>query len=276
LTRRLFAYPLIEATPAPYASARAPCSPVAPWACLPLAACAVAAVCPACAAIPCRVAVRLPARYTARRASGRSLGNHTVARRIIKTAVPTTLEDDLDRASLLGVMVASWAYSEEALTLLLAQLLQTEPKRAEVIFYASTSGRFRADIIRQLTDLFVPEADVRKKIKDALSQFNELSGTRNLYVHGLWKWNPGTGRTEVIGTKRGPINWFARAKPASPRTLSRFIDQIKRAESALLLASNTLRSASFARSNKQFRRRRRNSGRPPKPSGATPSPRPGP
>src|SRR4051812_43700665 len=103
------------------------------------------------------------------------------------TAMPTRLEEnfEIQHARLLGMCIAAWAHAEEALTLLLGTLLGVDHRRAEIVFYASTSEKFRVDLIRQLARHVIPEKWLL--LNGCLSLFTSLAGKRNTYVHGLWK-----------------------------------------------------------------------------------------
>ena len=178
-----------------------------------------------------------------------------MAKRGIKSAFRADLTEHPNHAIALAAALSVWAYAEEAMSLILAELLDIDAARAEIVFYASNSARLRVDLIRNLAKAYVPEPEVRKKVVDAINRFGTLSGTRNLYVHGLWKYTA-SGRLAVVGTKQGPLNWFSSEHRVSYRKLATYANDTVALEQQLMEALAELRNASARRSRPQPRRRR--------------------
>jgi hypothetical protein len=184
-----------------------------------------------------------------------------VAKRGVKSAFRADLSKHPSHAIVLAAALSIWAYAEEAMCLILAELLETDSARAEIVFYASNSARLRVDLIRNLAKAYVPESHVRKQVIDAINKFGHLSGTRNLYVHGLWKYTA-SGRLAVVGTKQGPLNWFSSEHRVSYRKLATYGNETAALEQMLMEALAALRNASARRSLPQPRRRRLSTARP--------------
>lgn len=163
---------------------------------------------------------------------------------------------------MLGSAIAHWAYSEEALAHILACLLECSLERAEIILYASNSDRFRSDLIRALAKVYVPDKATRKELTDALNLLGRLAGSRNLYVHGLWKYDS-RGRVAVIPTKRGPLDWFSLKQTVSLRKLKKFRSDTSLLRYQLLSALSSLKSALRNKPQKQSRRQRQKNARSP-------------
>jgi hypothetical protein len=177
----------------------------------------------------------------------------------IKGALRTNLRDFPEYATQLGVAVSHWAYAEEALTHILMHLLGTDSDRAEIVFYASNSERFRADLIRHLATAYIPKNGIHGDLNKALRRFVELASLRNLYVHGLWK-HHGNNRLYVVSTKSGPIDWFGKEHRVTKTALARFAGGIFQCEQDLIAVLGDLRRfyphlASRNKSPKRVRRR---------------------
>jgi hypothetical protein len=167
-------------------------------------------------------------------------------------ASPTRLnsKSEVQYARLLGMCVAAWAHTEEALTLILGLLLGVDHQRAEIVLYASKSEQFRVDLIRQLAIVAVPEEDFRAALNITLNDLLRLVGKRNTYVHGLWKADENSNHV-VIPTKAGPIDWFVPRDPVTTKDLRAFYDEIFQMDRRLMEALASLRRASFDRSWRQ-------------------------
>jgi hypothetical protein len=190
-------------------------------------------------------------------------------RRRVKTAIRTNLEDTPDCGHQLAIAISRWAYAEETLTHILAHLLEAHPDRAEIVFYASNSERFRTDLIRALAKAYIPEDEVRAELFKALKKFGDLVGTRNLYVHGLYKYDAKL-RLYVVGTRHGPLDWFSPKDRVTIKKLEKFSTQIGNAEQALLDALGKMRYASAHRSRPRYRGRKFRSAQSPKSKNAVP------
>lgn len=179
--------------------------------------------------------------------------------RAFKTIFPTNLSTAPKHARLLGVAIAQWGYTEEALCHVLAELLGCPIEPAEAVFYAIKNEQVRVDLIRRLLRLSVPEEKPRLSLGAALKLFLTEVPIRNRYAHGLWKADS-RGRIGLIATGGGPLNRFKRTT-VTLKELRAFIARTTDIERDVLSALGDIRYASHHRVLKQRGRPHRRTAR---------------
>lgn len=115
----------------------------------------------------------------------------------------------------LGLIAMNWAILEFSLTLILAELIQTDHATV-VIMSAALDYRHRRDLINSLAAIKL--CDDKDTLRDLTAHMGHVKGMakeRNEAVHGMWTTDPNTKRImKIVIRNQGQMDMAF--KPTAP------------------------------------------------------------
>lgn len=141
-------------------------------------------------------------------------------------------------------MIVNWANNESMLVYLLAQLLETDNRTAEIAFFTLNTTQSRLELMRRLA-MFKLKDPIRSQTLRYLKHFRELTNTRNELAHAtyLYREDASVAATYSVrftskfdGSQIGQIKQFDQARYNEVRQVTLLLIQFNRDMYAFLPA----------------------------------------
>jgi hypothetical protein len=114
--------------------------------------------------------------------------------RLPEGTIYTGVKND-EIAMLLGRIAGQWTHVEEAMSRLLALILDSDDDMAaRHIFRSIVNQHARITVMRNLLEKCLPAVGLDQTVDEKINEFEALNGCRNRYVHGVWMTDTDTGK----------------------------------------------------------------------------------
>jgi hypothetical protein len=124
----------------------------------------------------------------------------------------------------LGAITMAWSLLEMTLSLILAELLETDHDTA-LLASAALDYRHRRDLINSLSAVKLYDNPRLQHVTTFMGNVKGMAGERNSAIHAMWGHDPHTGRLNRITIRnQGALN--IEFKPMAPGHLNSVADKI--------------------------------------------------